>query len=94
MPVISADTTSKVEFVYKDYVKSAASVQYKKANGVQRLFNGNNYRKEWSTPVNLKVFNVNKEKGGFTIEGVGGGKQTRSLQLKDKQGREWALAYN
>jgi hypothetical protein len=49
------------------------------------------YREEWSTPVNLKVFNVNKEKGGFTIEGVGGGKQTRSLQLKDKQGREWVL---
>jgi hypothetical protein len=89
--VVATDTVKPVAYVYKDYVKAPASSQYKKVTGIQRLFNGNNYRKEWSTPVNLKVFNVNKEKGGFIIEGVGGGKQTRSLQLKDKQGREWAL---
>jgi hypothetical protein len=92
LPVIPQDDTVKpVKYVYKDYVKAPASNQYKKVTGVQRLFNGNNYRKEWSTPVNLKVFNVNKEKGGFIIEGVGGGKQTRSLKLKDKQGIEWSL---
>ncbi|MGZ8549016.1 MAG: metallophosphoesterase [Chitinophagaceae bacterium] len=92
LPLIPQDDTVKpVKYVYKDYVKAPASSQYKKVTGVQRLFNGNNYRKEWSTPVNLKVFNVNKEKGGFTIEGVGGGKQTRSLKLKDKQGMEWSL---
>ena len=91
LPAIAVDTAKIVKYVYKDYVKAVASNQYKKVTGVQKLFNGNNYRKEWSTPVNLKVFNVNKEKGGFTIEGVGGGKQTRSLKLKDKQGREWAL---
>lgn len=91
LPTFEADSTLKVEFVYKDHVKSVASTQYKKPKGVQRFFNGDNYRKEWSTAVNLKVFNVNKEKGGFTIVGVGGGKQTKSLKLKDKQGREWAL---
>ena len=91
LPPIAADTVKPVAYVYKDFVKAPASAQYKKVSGVQRLFNGNNYRKEWSTPVNLKIFNVNKEKGGFKIEGVGGGKQTRSLKLKDKQGREWAL---
>lgn len=91
LPPLAADTVKVVQYVYKDSIKAAASEQYKKVTGLQRLFNGENYRKEWSTPVNLKVFNVNTEKGGFTIEGVGGGKQTKSLQLKDKKGREWAL---
>ena len=92
LPVIPGeDTVKPVQYVYKDFVKASASGQYRKTTAIQRLFNGNNYRREWSTPVTLKVFNVNKEKGGFTIEGVGGGKQTRSLQLKDKKGIEWSL---
>jgi hypothetical protein len=91
LPPIPEDTVTPAQYIYKDYVKAPASSQYKKAGSLKRFFNGDNYRAEWSTPVNLKVFNVNKEKGGFTIEGMGGGKQTRSLQLKDKQGREWAL---
>lgn len=91
LPPPAKDTTQPVQFVYKDYVVAPASKKYEKTTGVQRLFNGKNYRKEWSTPVSLKVFNVNKEKGGFRIEGVGGGKQTKSLQLTDKEGREWVL---
>lgn len=91
LPPLASDSVSPVQYVYKDFVIAPASDQYKKTNAIQRFFNGNNYRKEWSTPVSLKVFNVNQEKGGFTIEGVGGGKQTKSLQLLDKQGREWAL---
>ena len=91
LPPIPEDTVQPVQYTYKDYVKAPASNQYGDAKSLKRFFNGNNYRSEWSTPVNLKVFNVNKEKGGFTIEGVGGGKQTRSLQLRDKEGNEWAL---
>ena len=85
------DTVKAVPYVYKDLVLTPASEQYKKTTAVQRAFNGTNYRKEWSTPVSLKVFNINKEKGGFTIEGIGGGKQTKSLHLIDKKGVEWTL---
>lgn len=91
LPPVAEDTTTTPNYVYKDYVLAPASHQYEKTTPVQRLFNGHNYRKEWSTPVNLKVFNINKEKGGFKIDGVGGGKQTKSLKLIDKQGREWSL---
>jgi hypothetical protein len=90
-PPAPKDTAAIPTFVYKDFVLAPASKQYEKTTPIQRLFNGHNYRKEWSTPVNLKVFNINKEKGGFTIDGVGGGKQTKSLKLKDKAGREWTL---
>jgi hypothetical protein len=93
LPPVAADSAQTVpaSYVYKDYVEAPASKQYEKASPMKRFFNGNNYRKEWSTPVKLKVFNVNKEKGGFKIEGGVGGKQTKSLKLVDKNGREWAL---
>jgi hypothetical protein len=91
-PVAAADSGGVTpKYVYKDFVVAPASEKYEKTTGVQRTFNGKNYRKEWSTPVSLKVFNINKEKGGFTIAGVGGGKQTKSLKLMDKIGHEWNL---
>ena len=52
---------------------------------------GNNYRKEWSTNVNLRVFHLKTERGGFEILELGGGKQTKSLKLKDNKGVEWTL---
>ena len=78
-------------YEYRDSVLAPASLLYKKPSGFKRFMLGENYRKEWSTPVMLKEFNIKKEKGGFTIEGRGGGKQTKSLALKDKDGNEWAL---
>ena len=76
---------------FKDSVVVAISDKYDKASRIQRVFLGNNYRKEWATSVHLKVFNLNKEKGGLTIVSLGGGKQTQSLRLRDKSGREWVL---
>ncbi len=84
------DTTIAVPS-YDKLVIAPASLQYQNVSGFKRLMNGNNYRTEWSTPVAFKVFDINKEKGGFKITGIGGGKQTKSLKLIDKQGREWAL---
>jgi hypothetical protein len=78
-------------YEYRDSVLAPASVQYRKSGKVHRMLLGDNYRQEWSTPVMFKEFNIKKEKGGFTIEGRGGGKQTKSLSLVDKQGNEWAL---
>jgi hypothetical protein len=84
------DTTIAIP-IYSKLVLAPASTQYKEAHGLKKLVNGNNYRKEWNTPVYYKVFDINSEKGGFKISGIGGGKQTKSLKLTDKQGREWAL---
>ncbi len=91
LPPVAKDTTQTQNFVYKDYALAVAGARYKEAHGIKRAFNGSNYRKEWSTPVQLRVFNINKEKGGFKIDGIGGGKQTKSLKLIDKDGVEWAL---
>ncbi|WP_276504761.1 BamA/TamA family outer membrane protein [Terrimonas pollutisoli] len=90
-PLPNNDSVTTATYVYSDFVQSPASEQYKNPKLGQKVFNGNNYRKEWSTRVLFKVFNINKEKGGFKIDGVGGGKQTKSLKLIDKKGVEWTL---
>lgn len=50
---------------------------------------GSNYRKEWSEPVKMAVFNLTAK--GMTITELGGGQQTKSLRLTDKNKKEWVL---
>ena len=72
-----------------DSVVWKASNKYKDPSFFKRLFLGTNYRKEWETAVTLPVFRLSQK--GFTITELGGGFQTKSLEFKDKQGREWVL---
>lgn len=74
-----------------DSVSRAASIDFPVAHGLKRIFMGQNYRPEWSTPVKIKVFDIDKERGGFTVTGLGGGNQTKSLRLTDNKGKEWTL---
>lgn len=75
----------------QDSVKASASTRYEGASIFQRMFLGGNYRESWSVPVQTRVFHMNKEKGGFTIKELGGGMQTKSLQIKDRNGTEYVL---
>lgn len=56
-----------------------------------RVLFGENYRKEWSNPTTLPVIRLSQVKGGLVPLQRGGGYQSRSLRLKDKNGREWVL---
>jgi hypothetical protein len=76
---------------FPDSVIVPASIKYINCSPVRLLFIGKNYRREWSTPVKMPVFNLKKERGGFTIKELGGGQQTKSLRLLDKKGEEWVL---
>ncbi|MEO7982875.1 MAG: hypothetical protein ABI688_02215 [Bacteroidota bacterium] len=60
-------------------------------SGGRIFWMGNNYRKEWNTPVKARVINLATEKGGLTPIKLGGGKQTKSLRLEDASGREYTL---
>lgn len=91
LPEIKPDTILSTDVKYKDTINMPASTKYNQTSGFQRLMIGSNYRREWSTLVNFRVFNLNQEKGGFKILSLGGGKQTRSLKLVDSAGREWTL---
>ena len=76
---------------YKDTITISASQSFPEVKGLKKFFMGQNYRPEWSTPVNMKVFKIGQEKGGLSIISLGGGKQTKSLRLRDKTGKEWVL---
>ena len=76
---------------FKDSVTVAAAKHYSNISGVHAIIAGKNYRKEWAQPVHLKVFRIDKEMGGFKIKGIGGGRQTKSLKIVDKNGQEWTL---
>lgn len=91
IPQLAEDTAKLKIPPYKEYYETAVSQQYKDPRFMRRLILGNNYRKEWAQPVKLKVFRLNEEHGGFKIKAMGGGKQTKSLTLEDKNGKEWAL---
>jgi len=80
--------------VLLDYSKSvtvSANTRYDSAPPFKRFFIGDNYRKEWATPVDVKQFNLRTEKGGFVIKSLIGGRLSRTLRLEDKQGKEWIL---
>ena len=76
---------------FKDSVTVAANARYNNISGVHNIISGKNYRKEWAQPVHLKVFRIDKEMGGFKIKSLGGGRQTKSLKIEDKDGKEWTL---
>jgi hypothetical protein len=76
---------------YQDTITFSASSRYTTHSPLKLFMMGTNYRKEWATPVNMKVFHLQQEKGGLKPTGLSGGKQARSLRLKDANGTEWVL---
>lgn len=57
------------------------------AGGFKRWLLGANYRKEWSAPVKVKVFDMT----GWTPVERGGGLQTRSLRIVNASGTSYVL---
>lgn len=88
---LAAQGEQQIVYSYaaKDSAVTAISTRYEPKSFLHKMIMGKNYRSTWSTPVNLPVFHLSGS--GFTIEKLGGGQQTKSLRLKDKQGKEWAL---
>ncbi|RYZ21635.1 MAG: hypothetical protein EOO16_12240 [Chitinophagaceae bacterium] len=61
-----------------------------RAGGLRRLFLGRHYRAEWTEPVWVPVLSLDTL-GGLTPVQQGGGRQTKTLRLKDPQGRQYVL---
>ena len=74
----------------KDFVTIPANPVLK-GSGLKHMFMGRNYRREWTQPVTVPVFDMGAEYGGLKPERQGGGKQTKSLRLEDSTGKEWVL---
>ena len=70
---------------------SLVAAPYYKAGGLKKWLMGSNYREEWTTPVKVKTFDIQKEKGGLTPIKRGGGFQSKSLRLEDSKGDQYVL---
>ncbi|MEO6454657.1 MAG: hypothetical protein ABIN97_11310, partial [Ginsengibacter sp.] len=71
-------------------VIKAAGAEYNRSSAYQSLW-GNNYRREWTTPVSFPVLMLDTAYGGLTPYKEGGGHQSKSLHLKSKEGKEYVM---
>lgn len=67
-----------------------AGNQYKAGSFKQFVF-GKHYRRAWLAPVDVKLLDLTHEQGGLFPVKLGGGNQTKSLRLKNIEGKEFVL---
>ncbi len=73
-----------------DSVWVAVGRHYERS-GIHNFFWGSHNRFLWATPVKVEVFRMDKTLGGLRLLKRGGGFQTVSFQLRDGNGRTYAL---
>ncbi|MCD6012429.1 MAG: hypothetical protein K0Q79_2291 [Flavipsychrobacter sp.] len=79
--VKDSSVPGKVLIIAGDYQRSALH---------NTLF-GKNYRKEWATPLWAPIISLDTIYGGLTPYQSGGGRQSKSLRLRDTAKREYVL---
>jgi hypothetical protein len=62
-----------------------------KNGSVHRFFWGEHYREAYRQPVKAPVLDLSTWRGGVTPMKRGGGSQTNSLRVEDKEGKQWVL---
>ena len=85
------DSLRHVSTNYRDSLITVASGNYYKKNSLHEIIYGEHYRDLWALPVEMKVFNISEEKGGFKILKRGGNMQTLSLRLETEDGKKYVL---
>lgn len=60
-------------------------------SGFYKALWGNHYREDYKTPIAVKSALLDTLYGGLTVLRKGGGHQTNSLRLEDKNGKQYAL---
>ena len=88
--LIEEDTISKKN-IYGDSIMVQVHPSYNKTGKLRRIFFGENYRKEWAAATKLPVIRLSKMHGGLIPLQRGGGMQSKSLRLADKEGKEWII---
>ncbi len=79
------------EELFTSKTKTAfASKQYQAGKSYEKWM-GKNYRDVWATPIEAPIFNIAEEKGGLEILKRGGGMQTKSIRMENKDGQQYVL---
>ena len=88
---VKQDEEISYQSVQGDSITVQAHPQFADNGGLHRFFFGENYRKEYAASTTLPVIRISEIKGGLMPYKRGGGHQSHSLRLKDKDGKEWVL---
>lgn len=76
---------------YQDSVKYLAAGPEYAASGFKKFWLGKHYRDVWTTPVKINYLDLDTEAGGLVPLQKGGGKQTISLRLQNKEEIQYSL---
>ncbi len=76
---------------YADSTKTVVAGKEYKAGKLKEFFLGKQYREEWTTPIKVPYLDFATEKGGLTPIQKGGGNQTISLRLLNKDSVQFVL---
>lgn len=87
LPVIAQNGDSVNSGTHKVVV---AGAQYKK-NSLHQMLWGKHYRKDWVTPVKMRTINLDTVNGGLVAYEKGGGRQSKTLRLRNAAGKEYVL---
>ena len=60
-------------------------------SSLHNFFWGKHYRTEWTTPIVARKIYLDTAAGGLVPYAAGGGRQTQTLRLRDKEGKEYVL---
>ena len=71
-------------------VLAIPSRQYEQGRFIRSIM-GENYREVWASEIEFPVFDIEKEKGGLKILKRGGGQQTQSYRLENKNKKQYVL---
>jgi hypothetical protein len=91
-PLLSAGQTTIVKdsALVKGTTVVIPGKEYKRS-GYHNFFWGKHYREEWATPVRVPDFYLDTAAGGLTPYEKGGGRQSKTLRLRNKKGKEYVL---
>ncbi|SDD26072.1 Surface antigen [Mucilaginibacter pineti] len=84
-------SAQKLTPITGDSVVVKVHPSYNNKSGFHRWLFGENYREEWAADTKLPVIRISEIHGGLTPLKIGGGFQTHSLRLEDKNGKQWVI---
>jgi len=86
--LISVNTVYSQNAASEEYITIIPGERYEAGWFYEFLF-GEHWRDVWTTPIKVKVLNLNSFAGGLVPIKKGGGQQTKSLRFKGNDGQIW-----
>ncbi|QKJ29254.1 hypothetical protein HQ865_05630 [Mucilaginibacter mali] len=89
--LMQLDASAQIKNTFTDSVVVAVHPSYNDVTGAHRWLFGENYRVDWAMQVKLPVIKLSTFHGGLAPVKQGGGMESKSLRLEQKNGTEWVL---